>query len=496
MNRSKFQGSLTGFLLAMAFYCTAQPPFDFNWGPVSDMDKYKYMTGMVAAKDGSFIAVRQTFPPSETFGIPGGEPSLVLFDPDMKRVKSAPLDLTHQGKDLIFFDLTAAGSRFYVFTTLFDKKLKKAFFFARLVNPETLSLEGEFIQLGEVPKSNPFDPAVFGFALSPDSIRTKVLIYCLHKENDEKRVTLSLRDDQMQSIWTKETVLPDVELFENQFEVDDAGNVFFLTGRLDLKKGSNRIFEAFTWRNNGEDFQDYKVDLGSKFVKNISILPLKNGELICAGFYGDEIKKGINGVFFYTVTPQGGPQPTVIQPFDKTLFAGLQTEKQKQKGKQPDEDQGLQNYELRKLLFRSNGSVVIVGEQAGEIDLQSSGKDAYFQGSLIVVNFSPDRQIDWIVPVVKSQLSGEASAGSFIHLDTGDQLHFVYFQTPNLGQPDIKMTTIHRDGQSQTVTLAEKMNGNPDMKVRINGSGQTGNKTLVLYTEDRKFYRFARLKFH
>ncbi len=160
----------------------------------------------------------------------------------------------------------------------------------------------------------------------------------------------------------------------------------------------------------------------------------ENQQLVAAGLYSDKNRDRANGVFFLRTTPENN-QPAMIhtEPFDDKFISIV-----RQKDVE-DDNRGITEAEVRQLILRRDGGVILVMERNHEIQRGSAaGRGFWRDGMRMIVDFyfddvlvialQPDGQAQWKTVLHKKQYSqdDDGTFSSFFLLRTADQLRFLF----------------------------------------------------------------------
>ena len=179
----------------------------------------------------------------------------------------------------------------------------------------------------------------------------------------------------MNVLWKKDITLPyKDELFDIEtFKVDNHGNVYLLGLLYKDKRKTKRNGEAnyqykvLSYTDNGSNNKEYSVSLPDRFLTDMQIGVRANKDIVCAGFYSENGKLSIRGTFFLSIDAETKEIKTKsFKEFDINFITQNMTENQAEKAKKREEkgkDVELYEYDLDKLIVRSDGGAMLIGEQ-------------------------------------------------------------------------------------------------------------------------------------
>jgi len=230
----------------------------------------------------------------------------------MKLKKSATLDLKFKNKTRDFEDvLMMKGKKMYFLTSFNNQAKKKNYLFVQPVNLKNLRPSSKLNKISEVSTKNIYQEGGFRSHISKDT--SKILIYSMlpKKKKEPEQFSLQVFDQDFSTLWSKEITLPfnDKNFSVEEYRVDNQGNVYMLGIIYEdpsrLRKGGRSTYQyvLLTYRNNGENIEEYKVDLGDKFITDLTYRVARNGDLVFSGFYSDKNQNSVKGTYFFRLNP-------------------------------------------------------------------------------------------------------------------------------------------------------------------------------------------------
>lgn len=192
----------------------------------------------------------------------------------------------------------------------------------------------------------------------------------------------------------------------------------------------------------GDGGNEYKLQLKNKFISDITIAIAPNNDIVCSGFYGDNNSYAIKGSFFMRI--DGESKEKIVEnskEFDVNFITQTMSEKQTKKAKKKAKkgDLSMYEYDLRDLVVRSDGGAILIAEQyyvrVVTTRTQNGGTTTtyyYYYNDIIVINISPEGQIDWYATIPKRQLSVNDNGyySSFVLAVVEDKLYFIFNDSP------------------------------------------------------------------
>ena len=277
-----------------------------------------------------------------------------------------------------------------------------------------------------------FTPPTLEVVQSED--RNYLVVYNTAERNKIESVCFRL--DKMQVAWTK-----DIALEDNYFGVNDESMTLSNTGDFYLisEKNNRRA------KLDEHSFHILRVNASADaltttpapdFLTNHAqfVFDNQNQHLIGAGLYSDKNKDRANGVFFLRASPDGStPVSLNTEPFDDKFISVV-----RQKDVEGD-NRGVTDADIRQLILRRDGGVILVTERNHEIQRGSAaGRGFWRDGMRMVVDFyfddvlivalEPDGKAQWKTVLHKKQYSqdDDGTFSSFFLQQTPDKLRVLF----------------------------------------------------------------------
>ena len=468
---------------------------------------------------------------------------LEKFDREMKLKKSVEQELKYKNKQRDFEDIIMLNGQLYLLTTFNNEAKKRNYLFKQKIGSRSLIPGKSLEMIADTEAKNSANEGSFDFHISRDSSHLLVYNDLPYNRKDPERFALRVFDKQFEQVWEKNIILPytDNQMTVEEYRVDNQGNVYLLgvlyqDGAGQRRRGSaNYQYVILAYTNNGEDFKEYRVDIGDKFITDLTFRVADDGNLICTGFYSEKGNYSVKGTYFFRLNAK------TKEIFNKNLKAfdfdfltsymrPKDIEKARKAAQRGDEKKQaeLYNFSLDDLILRSDGGAVLVAEQyyvyeVRDYDNFNAGIGGFYNGSnfrtdyyynyndIIVVNIKPTGEIEWTARVPKKQETtndgGYYSSYTMAILPTG--LYFVYNDNNrNFEEAARSKNRVYNfNGNNSVMTVAQiKQDGevtifpvfnnrDADTIIRPKVSKQIGKKEVAVFGEKGRYFRFASLKF-
>jgi hypothetical protein len=184
---------------------------------------------------------------------------------------------------------------------------------------------------------------------------------------------------------------------DNKYIIDEFGNLSVLSliereNIMDLFKDVKNVYQIYRYTNKGEKFKEYPVKYNDKYIRGISIVAGKTGDIICTGLYSNMYRDGIKGSFFLSIDSLNNQiSGFSFQPFQDNLIRKME------KLDEPflAEDELIQ-YELTDLFIQKSGRIIMIAEQFFEQNFNT-------YNNLIINSFNPNGDLFWAQVIPKRQ---------------------------------------------------------------------------------------------
>jgi len=270
------------------------------------------------------------------------------------------------------------------------------------------------------------------------------------------------------------------------------------------------------------------IPAGDRFLQDMTLrLPEGTGDILCAGFWGNKGSWSVRGAYFMRLDSE--TKEIVHQSFkefDNEFITQYMTEKEEQKAtKKADkkgEDIELYEYDLDDIIVRDDGGAVLVGEQYryyvttttttnpnGGTSTRTTSH--YIYNDIIVINISPEGDIEWTSKIPKRQHSANDGGmfSSYAVTIKDDKMYFVFNDSGEnlMLLPGQKVKQFDLTGKDALITLATiDADGHvhreallaPDKRdaiLRPRECFQMEDDRMFIYASRKKEYRYGMITF-
>lgn len=523
------------FLLSLSLNAQRSPA-EVSWGNEHKEPRNARLSNLIGNDMTGYYALRK----GVGVGMLSNEGKIFIekYNMGMKLAKTSEIKLEYKNKDLVLEDIKLIGDELYLFTSYRNKRKKINYLFAQTISKKSLRLKRDMKIIAQIPSRSQFSSSSFDIEFSRDSSKILLFGQLPYKANKPERYQIQVCDKELNPIWKKDIELPyaDARFTVENYRVDKEGNVHVLgmiyeeSGRRTRRNGLPTYkYTLLTYSEDGALDKEYKIDLGDKFITDLTFRIQKDGNPVCAGFYSEKNSNSVRGTYFFKINKETGELYNQgIKEFEFEFLTELFTDRQKKKAEKAEKDNNdkrqaeLFEYDLDKLILRSDGGAVLVAEQYYVRVTDERFRDLatgywqnrtnrhYHYNDVIVVNIGPDGDIDWATHVPKRQVTANDGGyfSSYSVAVTGKAVYLVFNDNSKNFNPDKPTNKIYSfNGSRSIVALAEiKPDGTvskyPLFSNREEGiltrpkmSKQTDSNELIIYGERNRKYKFAKVLF-
>jgi hypothetical protein len=261
--------------------------------------------------------------------------------------------------------------------------------------------------------------------------------YMVYDNSDrEKQDAICFRLDKMQVVWSKNLEIP--HDFSDEgikgMVLNDGGDLYIFS-EFNNRRSKLESHEYRIQRVNAQDNVELKIPMHD-FMTGDAKFSFNNQrhELIAGGLYAEKARDRVNGCFFLAVKQDLDSTYLIhFEPFDAKFISIL-------RGKDVEDDtKGITEAEVRQLILRQDGGLILIGERSHEVQRGSAaGRGFWREGVRMIIDYyyddifaiamHRDGQTHWKTVLHKKQYSedDEGTFSSFFIARSQDKLHFLF----------------------------------------------------------------------
>ena len=452
------------------------------------------------------------------------------FDNKMNQTKSEELIITDKnGEERDYEFIVHMNNTLYVFSSIENKKTDKVNLYAQTINKKTLRPNNDSRKIAEINYAEKGSGSFGDFQFNISKDQTKLMIHYLlpAKKKEKEKIALIVLDKELGLLWEKKCTLPYLEeLFDDErYRIDNDGNAYILgvvykEKALAKRKGKpNYKYQLISYKDKGETYSEYPIELAGKFITDMQIAINDKNDIVCAGFYSNIGTFSINGSYFLNINGSNGEIVNKsFKAFDLEFITQNMTEREANKVKKKEEkgkDVELAEYDLDDIILRDDGGAILVGEQFYiEVYTHTTSNGGsytsyhYNYNDIIVINISPEGQIEWAKKIPKEQESIDdgGTYSSYTMSVFGDKMFFIFNDNPknltNTGDGKLKnynpnresivaLVAMDSDGKYKKEALYKMKRS--DVLIRPKLSKQISEDEMIIFGKKGKMQQFTKL---
>jgi hypothetical protein len=328
------------------------------------------------------------------------------------------------------------------------------------------------------------------------------LIYYIERPNTLHAMAVNL--DSLGMMWYTTAVI-DPSSFFQQFRamlVDNEGMMHLILEK-DNRKGQlgNHSLELIQYAEGYSSPLSRHINLQNLLSLRIKFaLDNINKRLVCVGLYSDKHPRRAAGVYGFYLDHQTEGQLNLFNlPFDSEIA-------RKVTGSADGLTKGLEDLDIRNLLLRHDGGVVVLLEEFKKAERGISGQQFqfgpmgarfitdYFYEDLIAVSLHPDGRLDWQDVFPKKQYSQDDDGifSSVYVMRAPDQINLV-FNDEIAFENTVSAYRINHRGQMARMSVLST--DYQKLKLIFKEARQTGVRELIVPSERSGKLKLVKIRF-
>jgi hypothetical protein len=273
-------------------------------------------------------------------------------------------------------------------------------------------------------------------------------------------------------------------------KVDHQGNVFVLGRAEEADSDGGTPFRHYIYLYSFSDKSAVEIplDFQNHIVTDLSFRVDKEGNILIGGYFSKSAPGSVGGVFYQKI--DGSTLKVSVESYEKfpeTFLSRYLSQKQLEKGKE------LNDFYLDKIIPRSDGGVLLIGEQY--YLTSNSFRDVYgfwytqtfhHYDDVIVTSVSGSGKVEWNSVLYKRQLSESPAQLSYFDVVTGENLFFFYEYREKESGVNVYYQTVGMDGEiSKRVPLFADYRP-ADSFYRVYCEQINNQEAILVYFQQRK----------
>ncbi len=346
-------------LLAVAALITATSAFaqtktdkaQVNWGADMDMKE-----------DGTFMDVIGDVDNSIYMLIGRHNKPFIQRMDGLKVAYQKPVDLELDEKDLVVKRVMLTKTEILVFATRYDKKAEENTLYFSSYDQDDFKPLKRFEKIATIHAEKFRNAGGFFLTVSPDLTKVLVEVYRPFEKGQAEEFQLTVYDEGMGRLWSQDYTLGyDDDKFSAQaMRVDNDGIILMLGKKYgekeeqrEQRKAGKATYEyhLLVFKEASATPQDHPIAVADKFLQDMTISMGQDGDIICAGLYGNKGSFSVRGAFYLRLDRASKSiAHESYMDFSDDLITSYMTEKEEKKGKKRQIGR-MRNWSCRSLCF-------------------------------------------------------------------------------------------------------------------------------------------------
>lgn len=341
----------------------------------------------------------------------------------------------------------------------------------------------------------------FRFSVSQDE--KKLLVYYIDNQRTINSVIFDI--PTLSTVWERQFELEDYSYIRDElyFLTNNKGDLILVNEKDNTtSRRDKHQFQIFHYEENGATYKSYIIPMVNllSFDLNFQYDDL-NGNIVAAGFYSEKNLVRANGYFSLYIPEDVNKQYSLVfRKFDEEFIGTLSG-----KGNQ-DIARGLMECEVKELILRSDGGVIIIGEMNREFERRLAGSGRvvmdsynrfivdYYYDDIFLLSINPDGKLHWSEVLYKKQYSQDDNAifSSFFLFRTPNTLRFLFndeIKTENT----VSEYILSNSGALERKSILNTQN--LKLRLRFRDAVQVDFNEVVIPSERRNRLRLVKIEY-
>lgn len=457
--------------------------------------------------------------------------SIIKYNKKYQKVNTVVFDSKYQDEKLDSHYPLIVGDELLIIGDYYSKEESKTKMVIMSLNTN-LGVKKDFKVVAEIESGEKKlfgkNRGSFDIVLSEDEQSFAIQVNKPYDKDEEEYFKFKVYDNELELQWEEEFNIP---IEDRYFSLDDvylsSDMSVYLVG-VAYKSGAERrasrregeaTYSHYLVKVDDGDVYHKSVELDGQFITDLKFGFGKNNQIICSGFYSDKGTYSIKGAYFMSLDEDFDVVKSSTIPFTFDLMVENYSDKQKKKAEKKKDkgkakDMEMYEYDLDDVIIREDGSAVMIAEQYYVRVTVTTSTDAngntttrttyhYYYNDLLVINISPNGEIEWARKIPKRQYSTNDGGyySSYGVIETDNNIYFVYtdniknfdgtakkgrtyYYTTRQKEQVLVLVTMKGTGNYEKEIL--KIGSRKDGYYRLKSAIEVGDKALVFPKYDKK----------
>jgi len=371
-----------------------------------------------------------------------GNSKLVKFDPSLSKELETKIDFKLDNKTRSFEGMSLFRDKVILFTSYKDKKTKMKKLYYDVFSASTLSLISKGKEIVSYNANSKMFRSSGGFDIfySEDESMMGVIVYVPYEKKGKQKFQAVVFDDQFNEVSKESYELPvlDSKMALGRAHLSNSGEFFIAAAEY---LGEKKIFKPSKIKRHIYQLDeggliDHVIKLKNKHIYSYTFKTNEYNDLILAGFYAEESKRGVAGTFYLRFdSKENEVDSENSQAFSDDFITQGWSDRAKKKASKKKKEPVLYKYSLRELVATDDGGALLVAEQYYSVTRTyrtSNGGTRtvtyYYYNDVIVSKMDDQGEFQWNKKVRKYQVSTNDGGyySSFAFHSDKDNIYIMY----------------------------------------------------------------------
>lgn len=325
-----------------------------------------------------------------------------------------------------------------------------------------------------------------------------------HIERQSEIIMYSFDINSMELRWEKKMTPSDMNQFRDYQEilVSNSGRGFFVMGKNNRRfKKDGHFYDLY--ETDGEGVNNFRVDMGEYLSYDVKFdYDNVNRKLVGAGFYSNKSRAKADGYFYVQVSPANPEGKTLaFEPFELDFSSKI-------KEKKNTNDPSLDEVEVRDVVLRRDGGIILVGEKSKTFERRFSGSGSTYSGrdgssryivdyyidDIFVISIHPTGETHWKNILHKKQYSQDDDAiySSYFLVKTPSNIRFLFNDEIRI-ENTVSEYVLNAKGETDRNSLMSTED--QEIRLRFRDAIQIAANELIIPSERRHRLKLVRVRY-
>jgi hypothetical protein len=505
------------FFLLVVLWFTGTHTFaqiDITWGVPVKAEKRTQLLDLVGADKEAVYATRVRIA-----GMRVSEYRIEKYrKSDMNLVYSKPIPAQVGDSKITITNFFFVKNTLMVFGTYYDREKRSTTCYAQLIGADG-NVAKPWTPVDVLQDTKSRNRGSFYHYVNDDSSGVLVVTNPPYDKYSSEAFKLTLIDHDLKTKWVRDMKLPykDKDFSLKKFIITKKDEVYVLAyvqmdkeniSKEDRKKKPTYFHDVLVYDAVYDSLKEYHLTLTPKYITEVTITLDNAGNILSGGFYSNKNSRDMAGTFFMKIDRKTKQVvSSSYKEFTPDFLLNFMSEKSVKKQRE------LSDYELRYLVLRDDGGLIMVAEEFFVETVcttdprtgATSCTDYYHYDDIIMVSIDPNGEIAWTTHIPKDQTSRNDGGYflSFALAVSGPNIYIMFNDNPkNLDPNNTKLRSMTQPMKSVAVLVTVSKDGDfnkqamfktSDLKIILRPKLylQENEKQLYLFGQKGTTYKLA-----